>query len=81
MSRVNPSVVGQCWNSQYTWGIASMNMKQTNPGNLVNCPTIKTSNVTDGILPQFVVLSDLLLEINKDNKFYCGLVTSSTVDW
>ena len=27
MSRVNPSIVGQRWNSQYTWGVSSMNIK------------------------------------------------------
>jgi hypothetical protein len=77
MSRVNPSVVGQCWNSQYTWGIASMDFKQTNQDEMVTRPTIKSANVTDGILCQFVVLSDLLLEINKDNAFYCGMTAGN----
>jgi hypothetical protein len=27
MSRVNPTIVGQRWNSQYTWGVSSMNIK------------------------------------------------------
>jgi hypothetical protein len=40
---------------------------------IVNHQTTKTVNVMDGILPQLVVLLDLLLEINKDNEFYCGL--------
>ena len=40
----------------------------------MNRPTIKTANVTDGILPQFIVLSELLLEVDKDNEFYCGLL-------
>ena len=66
MSRVNPSVVGQRWNSQYTWGIASMDFRWTNPDEMVTHPTIKSANVSDGILRQFVVLSGLLLEIDKD---------------
>jgi hypothetical protein len=77
MVRVNPTVVGQRWNSQYTWGVASMNMKQSDSHDLVKRPTIKTANVTDGILPQFVVLSNLLLEIDKDHKFYCGLAAGN----
>ena len=72
MSRVNSSIVGQRWNSQYTWGVSSMNIKQSDPSDIVNRPTIKTANVTDGMLPQFIVLSELLLEIDKDNEFYCG---------
>jgi hypothetical protein len=73
MSRVNQSIVGKCWNSQYTWGVSSMNLKRAHPGDLVNKPTIKSCNVTDGILSQFVALSELLLEIDKNNDFYCGL--------
>ena len=73
MRRVNKSIVGKRWNSQYTWGFSSMNIKRTDPGDLVNKPTIKSSNVTDGILPQFLALSELLLEIDKNNDFYCGL--------
>ena len=61
------------WNSQYTWGVSSMNIKQINANDIVNRPTIKSANVTDGMLPQFAVLSELLLEVDKDNKFYCGL--------
>jgi hypothetical protein len=73
MSRVNPSVVGQRWNSQFTWGVASLNIKRTDDINdLVNRPTIKSANVTDGILPQFVVLSKLLLEVDTRKEFYCG---------
>jgi hypothetical protein len=74
MSRVNKTIVGKHWNSQYTWGFSSMNIKRMDPGDLVNKPTIKSSNVTDGILPQFLALSELLLEINKNNDFYCGLL-------
>jgi hypothetical protein len=33
----------------------------------------KSCNATDGILSQFVALSELLLEINKNNDFYCRL--------
>ena len=73
MSRVNESIVGKCWNSQYAWGVSSMNLKRAHPGDLVNKPTIKSCNVTDGILSQFVALSELLLEIDKNNDFYCGL--------
>jgi hypothetical protein len=65
--------VGKWWNSQYTWGFSSMNIKRMDPGDLVNKPTIKSSNVMDGILPQFLALSELLLEIDKNNDFYCGL--------
>jgi hypothetical protein len=50
-----------------------MNLKRAHPGDLVNKPTIKSCNVTDGILSQFVALSELLLEIDKNNDFYCGL--------
>jgi hypothetical protein len=74
MSRVNPTIVGQRWNSQYTWGVSSMNIKWSNPNDIINRPTIKTANVTNGILPQFIVLSDLLLEVDKNNEFYCGLL-------
>jgi hypothetical protein len=49
-----------------------MNMKQINAG-FVNQATIKSVNVTDGMPKQFAVLSELLLEVDKDNKFYCGL--------
>jgi len=75
--RVNPSVVGQRWNSQYTWGVASMDFKRTNPNDMVNSPSIKSANVSDGILCQFIVLSDLLLEIDKDNEFYCGFMSGN----
>jgi hypothetical protein len=27
MSRVNPTIIGQRWNSQYSWGVSSMNIK------------------------------------------------------
>jgi hypothetical protein len=74
MSRVNPTIVGQRWNSQYTWAVSSLNIKQNDLSDIVNRPTIKTANVTDGILPQFIALSDLLLEVDRDNKFYCGLL-------
>jgi hypothetical protein len=40
----------------------------------VNRPTLKKENVTDGILPQFVALSELLLEGDKNHDFYCGLL-------
>jgi hypothetical protein len=50
-----------------------MNIKRTDPGDLVNKPTIKSSNIMDDILPQFLALSELLLEIDKNNNFYCGL--------
>ena len=73
MSRVNSSIVGQRWNSQYTWGVSSMNIKRSDPSDIVNRPTIKTANVTNGMLPQFIALSELLLEIDKSNQFYCGL--------
>jgi hypothetical protein len=76
-SRVNPSVVGQCWNSQYTWGVASMDFKRTNPDDMVTRPSIKSANVSDGILCQFIVLSDILLEMDKDNEFYCGLTAGN----
>jgi hypothetical protein len=72
MSRVCSDVVGQRWNSQHTWGVASLNIKQSNPRALVGRPTAKKANVTDGILPQFAVLSSLLLEIDPNNEFYCG---------
>ena len=35
--------------------------------------SLKSENVTDCILPQFVALSELLLEIDKGHEFYCGL--------
>jgi hypothetical protein len=75
--RVNPSVVGQCWNSQYTWGNASMDFKRTNPDDMVSRPSIKSANVSDGILCQFIVLSDLLLEIDKDKEFNCGFMAGN----
>jgi hypothetical protein len=34
---------------------------------------MKSDNVTDGILPHFAYLSQLLLEIDQDNRFYCGM--------
>jgi hypothetical protein len=78
MSRVNPSVVGQRWNSQFTWGVASLNIKRTDdPHDIVNRPTIKSANVTDGILPQFVLLSTLLLAVDTESEFYCGLVAGN----
>jgi hypothetical protein len=46
---------------------------QNDLSDIVNRPTIKTANVTDGILPQFIALSDLLLEVDRDNEFYCSL--------
>jgi hypothetical protein len=47
-------------------------MKRNGARGLVNAPTIKSENVTDGILPQFVALSEILLEIDKSRQFYCG---------
>jgi hypothetical protein len=40
----------------------------------VTRPSIKITNVLDGMLPQFIVLSDLLLDMDKDHEFYCGPV-------
>ena len=42
MCKLNPSVVGQCWNSQHTWGVASLNMRWTDPHRIVNQPTLKS---------------------------------------
>jgi hypothetical protein len=77
ISKLKPSVVGQRWNSQHTWGIASMNIRKNKPGDLVNRPTLKRENVLDGILPQFVALSKLLLEVDKNHDFYCGLLVGN----
>jgi hypothetical protein len=38
MSRVNPTIVGQRWNSQYTWGVSSLNIKRNDLGDIVNRP-------------------------------------------
>lgn len=73
MAKINTKATGQCWNSQHSWGVASMNLKQSREGDLVNRPSIKNENVTDGVLPQFITLSELLLEVDVDNAFYCGL--------
>jgi hypothetical protein len=73
MSRVNPSVVGQHWNSRYTWGVVSLNIKQSGPHDIVNCLTIKPANVTNGILPQFVVCQTFCWRLTR--------TTSSTVGW
>ena len=59
MSKLKTGVVGQRWNIQHTWGIASLNMKRNGAQGLINVPTIKSENVSDGILPQFVALSKL----------------------
>jgi hypothetical protein len=67
-------VIGNRWNYPYTWGVASMNLKKSNPGDLVTRATLKSDNVTDRILPQFLLLSDILLEIDQGNEFYCGMV-------
>ena len=77
LSRINTSVVGQRWNSQYTWGVASLDFKRNNPNDMVTHPSIKSANVSDGMLQQFIVLSDLLLEVDKDNDFYCGLTAGN----
>jgi hypothetical protein len=77
MSKVNTAVVGSRWNSQYTWGVASMNFKKSSPGDLVNAATLKVDNVTDCILPQFCYLTELLLEVDINNEFYCGLVAGN----
>jgi hypothetical protein len=73
MSKLRTGVMGQRWNVQHTWGVACLNMKRNGSHGLVNAPTIKSENVTDGILPQFVALSELLLEIDKSQQFYCGI--------
>jgi hypothetical protein len=39
---------------------------------VVNRPSIKKENVVDGILPQFVALSELLQEVDGSKQFYCG---------
>jgi hypothetical protein len=75
MSNVPTQSVGNRWNAQYTWGVSSLNMKKCSPGDLWNKQTVKEDNVTDGILPQFAVLSELLLEIDPYQVFYCGPVT------
>jgi len=77
MSKLKPGVVGQRWNSQHTWGVSSMNIRRNNPQDLVNLPTLKKEIVTDGILPQFVALSELLLEVDKNHDFYCGLLVGN----
>jgi hypothetical protein len=41
---------------------------------MVNRLTIKSANVTDGILPQFVLLSMLLLEVDTRKDFYFGML-------
>jgi hypothetical protein len=74
MSRVNPTIVGQRWNSQYTWGVSSLNIKQNGLSDIVNRPTIKTANVTDGILPQFIALSIFFLRLT-------GITSSTVVCW
>ena len=51
-----------------------MNLKKSSPRDLVNKATLKVDNVTDCILPQFCFLTELLLEIDINNEFYCGLV-------
>jgi hypothetical protein len=65
MSKLKTGVVGQRWNIQHTWGVASLNMKRNDACGLINVPMIKSENVTDNIL--------LLLEIDKSHEFYCGL--------
>jgi hypothetical protein len=40
---------------------------------MVTHPSIKSMNVSDQMLGQFIVLSNLLLEIDTENEFYCGL--------
>ena len=77
MSKVNTEMVGDRWNSQYTWGVALLNLKKSSPGDLVNQPTLKEDNVKDCILPKFITLTELLLEIDADNEFYCGLVAGN----
>jgi hypothetical protein len=67
LSKVNEDVVGQHWNSQCTWGFLSLNLRQMTPSDVVNSPSIKKENVGDGILPQFVALSELLLEVDSSN--------------
>jgi hypothetical protein len=77
MSKVKANVVGDRWNSQYTWGVASMNLKKGNPQELVNRATHKSANVTDRMLPQFKFLTDILLELDPTHDFYCGPVVGN----
>jgi hypothetical protein len=46
------------------------------PSNVINSPSIKKENVDDGILTQFVALSELLQEVDGSNEFYCGTTRS-----
>jgi hypothetical protein len=67
-SKMNTEMVGDRWNShQYTWGVALLNLKKSSPCDLVNQPTLKDDNVKDCILPEFITLMELLLEIDADN--------------
>jgi len=77
MRKLNDTTIGQRWNSQFTWGFSSLNIRRTDPNDKdkTTRPSIKKANVSDGILPQFVVLSKLLLEVDKEKQFYCGLVS------
>ena len=68
---VDSNKVGQRGNAQQSWGVASLNMRQANPGDLVNRPTIKTENITDGILPVFNTLSAIIDQMDPHYKFHC----------
>jgi hypothetical protein len=74
LSKVNKDVVGLHWNSQCTWGFSSLNLRRLTPSDVVNVPSIKKENVDDGILPQFVALSELLQEVDFSREFYCGTI-------
>jgi hypothetical protein len=78
LSKVNERVVGSHWNSQCSWGYASLDIRQRNPEDLVTMPSFKKTNVEDKILPQFVVLSKLLLEVDSERRFYCGRVAGDS---
>ena len=51
MSRVNQGAVGPRWNSQYTWGVASMNIKRIDLNDLVHLlpEQIQKSNVLESV--------------------------------
>ena len=47
--------------------------EKNSPGDLVNQPTLKDDNVKDCILPEFITLTELLLDIDAGKDIYCGL--------
>lgn len=57
-------------NSQLTYGVATQNNRRNTRSSIINAPTIKKSNVPDGILPEFSYMSNLLEEIDPTNKFH-----------